>query len=149
MQNTTIPLFIIGKPAPNHLNYYNECRRIAGPNVTFVDFLPRQELCGIYKAARVHAMPSWFETTGLSSLEAAAMGCNVVISEKGNQREYFKDYAFYCDPNDIDSIRLSILKAYETPINPSFREYIIKNYTWEKAAEKTLEPYNLVFNRQL
>jgi len=38
---------------------------------------------------QVHMLPSWFETTGLSSIEAAVMHCNIVITDKGDTREYF------------------------------------------------------------
>jgi len=38
-------------------------------------------------------LPSWFETTGLSSIEAGVMGCNIVITDKVMQ-EYFSHHAF-------------------------------------------------------
>ncbi len=65
-------------------------------------------------------MPSWFETTGLSSLEAAAMGCNIVITRKGDAYEYFGDYAYYCDPESPDSIFKAIEKAASNSILPGF-----------------------------
>eukprot|EP01037_Dinobryon_pediforme_P007089 gene7089-7153_t len=66
--------------------------------------------------AKVHVLPSWFETTGLSSIEAAAMGCNVVITDKGDTREYFGDYAYYCDPAEPESIFNAVKKASESPV---------------------------------
>lgn len=147
MEGLDIPLFIIGKPSPNHIRYYEECRRIARKNVKFVNHLSQQELSGIYSVAKVHAMPSWFETTGLSSLEAAAMGCNIVITSKGDQKEYFRDFAYYCEPDNIDSIRNAILKALAAPRNSLFQEYIINSFTWEKTAEKTVEAYISVLGK--
>lgn len=149
MHGLDMRLFVIGQHSPNHVAYYQECRNVAGTNVTFIEHLPQQELSGIYKAARVHAMPSWFETTGLSSLEAAAMGCNIVISDKGDQREYFKDFAFYCDPGNIDSIRRVVIKAYHAQRNQSFAKYIKNNFIWEKTAEKTLDAYNSILRKSV
>jgi glycosyltransferase involved in cell wall biosynthesis len=64
----------------------------------------------------VHVLASWFETTGLVSLEAAMMDCNVVVTKKGDTVEYFSDMAYYCEPDDINSIRNAIEKAYNNPV---------------------------------
>src|SRR6185437_8923134 len=86
LNNTRFRLLIIGAFAPNHTDYYHECKTIAAGNVTFIDHISQQDLVKYYKRAKVHVLPSWFETTGLSSIEAAAMGCNIVITEKGDTR---------------------------------------------------------------
>jgi glycosyltransferase involved in cell wall biosynthesis len=83
------------------------------------------------------------ETTGLSSLEAGAMGCNVVITDRGDTREYFGDRAFYCEPDSVDSIRDAIRSAYNAPACTGLTNHISKNLVWEKAVEKTLEGYRL------
>jgi glycosyltransferase involved in cell wall biosynthesis len=89
----------------------------------------------------VHILPSWFETTGLSSLEAAFMGCNIVITDKGDAREYFGTNAFYCDPGDPQSIRAAIEKASESEYNEALHDMIQKKYTWEEAAIQTYKAY--------
>lgn len=144
LKNTGLKLFIVGKPSPNSGKYYQACRKEAANNMYFIDHLPQEDLASVYKSARVHALPSWFETTGLSSLEAAAMGCNIVITRKGDQEEYFKEHAFYCEPDDIGSIKEAVLRAYESSYDPRVREYIVQHFTWGKAAKKTLEVYNSV-----
>ncbi len=141
----TLPykLVLIGKPAPNHIKYYEKIKKEAGNNVVFLGHVPHEKLAPYYKVAKVHALVSWMETTGLSSLEAAAMKCNLVITKKGYTFDYFKDYAFYCEPDDVNSIREAIVRAYESPFNEELYELVRNNYTWEKAAEKTLEGYKL------
>ena len=141
-----LKLILIGKPAPNHLKYYQKVKKEADNNVIFLDYISHEKLPQYYKIAKVHALPSWFETTGLSSLEAGAMGCNLVISDKGDTREYFKDFAYYCDPESVESIRKAVIQAYENPINPKLKEHIMKNFNWEKTAEKTLDAYQKVLN---
>ncbi len=134
-------LVFIGHVLPNHKKYFERVKKESGENVIFLGKIPHEKLPQYYKVAKVHILPSWFETTGLVSLEAAAMKCNVVITDKGYQKEYFRDYAFYCEPDNIESIRNAIIKAYESSFNEEFRKYILNNFTWEKAAEKTLEGY--------
>jgi glycosyltransferase involved in cell wall biosynthesis len=96
-----------------------------------------------YERAKVHVLPSWFETTGLSSVEAAVMGCSIVITDKGDTREYFGNEAFYCDPADPKQILSAVEKASKAPFNESLRQKILKQYTWKQAAIQTLKAYHL------
>jgi len=134
-------LTLIGDVSPNSKSYLARVLKVSGKNVQYLGPLPQAELSEFYRQAKVHVLPSWFETTGLSSLEAAVMGCNIVATRKGDTEEYFKDAAFYCEPNDVGSIRNAIQKAYEAPVDPAFRERLMKDCTWEKAAGKTLQAY--------
>jgi glycosyltransferase involved in cell wall biosynthesis len=150
---TKYQLTIIGKPALNQIAYYNECRALASEysNIHFVtEHIEHKKLVSIYKASKVHVLASWFETTGLVSLEAAMMGCNIVVTRKGDTEEYFKDMAYYCEPDDIDSIRDAVIKAYNEPVNPGLKSFIKKNYTWNNAAQQTLEAYySVLYDRNL
>lgn len=141
VNGTNIPLTIVGKAAPNHRKYYDACRDTAGPNVKFVDHVKQEELVSYYLKARVHILPSWFETTGLSSLEAAYLGCNPIITRKGDASEYFGSDATYCDPGDIQSIRNAIEFAYALSYPSQLRERIKKQFTWGMTAEKTITAY--------
>lgn len=146
LNGTSLKLFLIGRSAPNGGRYFESCRREAGPNVTFVEHMDQQALVPAYRAAKVHALPSWFETTGLSSLEAGYMGCNVVITSKGDTREYFGTMAFYCNPDDPGSIRDAVLRAHASPTSGELRSRIEAKYTWQRAAEATLRAYYSVLN---
>jgi glycosyltransferase involved in cell wall biosynthesis len=149
VQQTKFHLTIIGDASPNQKNYYLECRNAANETPEQIDFLPfsdTQTLITHYQKAKVHALPSWFETTGLVNLEAAFCGCNIVITNKGDTSDYFEDKAFYCEPNDINSIASAITEAYESPFKESIRQLIVGNYNWQNAAEKTLEAYKEVLN---
>jgi glycosyltransferase involved in cell wall biosynthesis len=141
LNNTRFNLVLIGSHAPNQKAYYSECRSIAGANVRFIDHIPQDELLQYYREAKVHVLPSWFETTGLSSLEAAAMGCNIVITDKGDTREYFGSNAFYCDPAEPQSILAAVEKASHYKYNEDLHEMILKRYTWKQAAIQTLNAY--------
>jgi hypothetical protein len=111
--------------------------------VTFIESLPQEELASAYAAAKVHALPGWFETPGLSTLEAAAAGCNVVSTDRGLAREYLGEMAWYCDPRSLESIRAAVVAAYEGPRSQALREHVRERYGWKTAAERTLEGYRL------
>jgi glycosyltransferase involved in cell wall biosynthesis len=141
LNDTSFNLFIIGAHAPNQISYYQTCRAIAAANIHFVDQIPQESLVHYYQKAKVHALPSWFETTGLSSLESAAMGCNIVITDKGDTKEYFGDLAEYCSPDSPESILAAVEKASITPCNDRLRLKIASDYTWLKASQRTAEGY--------
>jgi glycosyltransferase involved in cell wall biosynthesis len=141
LSNTDYKLVLIGAPTPTQQGYYQQCVEAAGANVQILNRIPHDEMVQYYQLAKVHILASWFETTGLSSLEAAIMRCNLVITDKGDTRDYFNDDAFYCEPEDINSIRSAIDKAVNAPINETLAQKILAEHTWEKAAEQTLAAY--------
>jgi len=143
LNNTSYRLIIIGAAAPNQQGYYRKCREIAAANITFIDHIPQSELVQYYQRAKVHILPSWFETTGLSSIEAALMGCNIVITDKGDAKEYFTDHAFYCDPGNPDSIFNAVQAASKASFDNTLRQKILKKYTWREAAFQTKAAYLL------
>jgi glycosyltransferase involved in cell wall biosynthesis len=141
LNDTEFKLLLIGDPSPNQVKYYEQCRKIAKRNIEFIARLSQEKLITYYKKAKVHILPSWFETCGLSSLEAAAMGCNIVITNKGFAGEYFGYDAVYCDPGSRESIYNAVKQAAMSPSQKKLQEKILANFTWRHAAIKTMEAY--------
>jgi glycosyltransferase involved in cell wall biosynthesis len=141
MRELPWPLVLIGTPAPNHRRYAARVLAAGGSKLHMLGGIEHGALPGYYAMARVHALVSWFETTGLSSLEAAAMGCALVITDKGDTRAYFGNDARYCDPASVTSIREAIADAYAASANPELRQRVLAQYTWERAAQATREGY--------
>lgn len=136
-----VNLVLIGKSPPNHTKYYDLCKKLANDKVTFYDFMPQERLLEHYAKSKVHALPSWFETTGLSSLEAGSMGCNLVVGAGGDTSDYFSKHASFCSASDVESIKKALEKELSRDNDLSFRDIILSNYTWEKAAKETLVGY--------
>ena len=148
LNDLPMPIVIIGQPTPHKPEYAEECKALAEArgNVTFIDRLPHDELPGIYRLASVHVLPSWRETPGLVSLEAAASGCRVVTTSIGSTRDYFCNLAEYCYPSDLSSIRAAVAKALAQPPSDKLRNHVLQNFTWQRAAEETLQAYLTVLN---
>lgn len=138
-----IPIVFVGRASPYAPEYAVACRERGHErdNVYFLDWIPHEQLPGIYALAAVHTLPSWRETPGLASLEAAAAGCRVVSTSIGSAREYLGDEAWYCHPADQKSIRKAVLQALDSPASARLRQRILDNYTWDIAAEATLKAY--------
>ena len=146
LNNTKFTLILIGAPAPNQLSYYQMCRNLAASNIRFIDEIPQEQLVDYYQRAKVHVLPSWFETTGLVSLEAASMGCNLVITDRGDTKEYFGSHAIYCSPDSPESIYSSVLKASLMPSDVNLQKKISAEYTWQLASYHTAAGYKTIMD---
>ena len=141
VNKTNYKLVLVGNESKNQKKYVDQVHQEAGENIVFLGAIPHHDLRDLYKVSKVHALVSWMETPGLSSLEAAAMGCNIVVTKKGDPFDYFGDMAFYCEPDDVDSIIKAIHKAYNSDVNPALKEKVLEHYIWEKTAAETLKGY--------
>jgi len=150
LKRENIPLVFIGNPSPNHFKYFMKCKREANSMpIRFISHLSQTELSDAYAAAHVHVQPSWLETPGLVSLEAAITNCNIVLTDRGSVREYFRDFAWYCDPDDLNSIQRAVQDAFnkERGFYSNLKIKILEEFTWEKSANKTLNIYKEILGK--
>jgi glycosyltransferase involved in cell wall biosynthesis len=127
--------------------YVESCKGEANENVLFIPHIPHSDLLmSAYKAAKVVALPSYYETPGLAALEGGLAGANVVITEIGGTREYFGDFAWYVNPRRVDDIQKALILAYNSSKTSALSRQIENNFTWEKVAQKTTDAYYLALD---
>lgn len=134
----------IGKAGANFRKYYEACKAEANDHTFFLGQIEHEKLPQFYKLAKVHILASWMETPGLSSLEAGIMHTNVVVTKKGDTEDYFKKFAFYCEPDDLLSIKDAVVKAFNSSFDSNFLERIRDNYKWEDTARQTFQGYQSI-----
>lgn len=149
MMDTQYKIRFIGNAGPNSKKYYDKLKELAKKrgNVEFISHISQEEVFKHMLQAKVHVLTSWIETPGLVSIEAAYADCSIVVSDKGSVKDYFKDYAYYCNPKDILSIRTSVEKALNGENKNYLIEMIRENYTWETTAMQTKKAYELLLNK--
>jgi len=149
VRGTDMTLVLGGPSTANQRRYVQRVKEAAAANgnVHMVGEVTAQEKAWLYRIASVHALPSWMETTGLSSLEAAMAGCALVVSPNGDTRDYFGDDVEYCAPGDPSSIRDALVSASKRGPSASLKRRIRTQYTWERAAEVTYDAYRDVVTR--
>ena len=148
MEGTNIPLVLVGPQVPSEPDYFDAVMQECSSRdwVEYLGVLPEDLLASTYSAARVHVLPSLFECPGLTSLEAAAAGANVVAAKEPGLYEYLGDQAFYCDTTSPRSIREAVLRAYEAPNNHQLRDYLSERFTYRTIAEQLVQVYEGVLN---
>lgn len=132
-------LVIIGQAPLEQADYDRACRKMADSgHVHFAGHLPKDAplLASAQAAARVFALPSWFETPGLAALEAAQFETPVVITRRGSTRDYFGSTAVYCDPARPASVPKAIEEAWQRPPQgrAQLAEQIRREWTWPEVA---------------
>jgi glycosyltransferase involved in cell wall biosynthesis len=141
-----LPLVVIGEAPPGCEEYEQICRRAGGSHVSWVGRLDHHDpvLASAYTAARVFALPSWFETPGLAALEAGLAGCPITITPFGSTRDYFGDLVQYARPDREPEIRRAVRKCWEDGPDARLSRSIATHYLWPNVAQITAEVYDQV-----
>ncbi|MBL8093003.1 MAG: glycosyltransferase [Anaerolineales bacterium] len=147
LRDTEVPVVVAGA----HVNpdYLALCRRFAPPNTLFTGRLDEELLASARAAARVHALSSWWECAGISSLEAALADCNVVMGDRAAEPEYFGSGAYYCDPANVESVRAAVASAYnlydaEQGKREQLQNTIRERFNWVTVTAQTVAAYRAV-----
>lgn len=119
--------------------YFNECMNFK--NVIYLKFMDSYNIYNAYKFAKLHVLPSFVESFEVSSLEAAASGCNIVATREGYAEEYFKDMAIYCDPYEQNSIYSAIEDGIKKKKDINLKSYVLENFNWEKCIRTLYDSY--------
>lgn len=136
-----VRLVLAGAVLPGNEPYMTACRA-ACPDLVHVSHLDRPSLAHAYAAAAVHALPSWFETTGLSTLEALAAGTPAVAGRGPCVDEYFAGHAYLHDPADITELRAAVERALMEPRGRG--RALAERLSWDRTAEELVAAYAAV-----
>jgi glycosyltransferase involved in cell wall biosynthesis len=102
------PLWVIGKPYGAGDDYSARFAALAQAHPDLLHYRgpinDRAELAGIYRSARGFVLLSTMETRSLSSEEAAACECPLLLSDLPWARDVFKEQAVYC-PVDVEAAK--------------------------------------------
>lgn len=104
-----------------------------------------ERLRGILAWTDISVLPSFREVVGLVNLEAAACGCEVVVSSRGGIREYLGDAAHMCEPQDINSITKALESARENPKQPRARRRA-EEFDWSRTGREVAAAYEFALS---
>lgn len=134
IDNKNIKLVLTGNIPNNvkdNLKKYN--------NVELIGRVTDEELVSLYKNAICLCFPSVAEGFGIPPIEAMALGCPVIVSNRDSLPEVCGEAALYCDVNDVNSL----VKQLNLVINnEEVRDKLIekgklnlKRFSWEKTSK--------------
>ncbi|WP_165235073.1 glycosyltransferase [Aquisphaera insulae] len=141
-----VRVVVLGAAPAEHRAYLERCREAGGGLVRWLGSHDHDDpmLASAYAAARVFALPSWFETPGLAALEAALAGASITITPYGSTREYFGGHASYARPNRVEEIAAALADCWSRPADPALAAFVASKYLWARVAARTAEAYDQV-----
>ena len=141
-----LPLVVIGDAPPGRNAYLRACRALGSGSAQWISALRHEDplLASAYASARVFALPSWFETPGLSALEAALAGCAVVVTPLGCTREYFADLVDYARPDRPEELARALRQAWMKgrDATVALSRHVGSRFLWSEVARRTAEVYD-------
>lgn len=145
LADTDISLVIVGKKGWLYEDILAAPQKYGVEHrVKFMDFVPDEDLPGLYINASCFALPSLYEGFGLPVLEAMSYGVPVVVSDTSSLPEIAGDAGIYVDPMNVKSIADGLTKALsETGVAREKRISEGKKrtsmFTWDKATKEVME----------
>lgn len=124
-----IPFVVIGaqKEALRRL------KALAPSNVTFIPPVAQHEILHYYQKAKVFCQLSYYESFGLSVVEAMSCGCTPVVTRQGALPEVVGSVGWYVHYGDIDDIVRGMKKALEqTSGTEAIRQRILEHFSLEQ-----------------
>ena len=102
-----------------------------------------QALAALYRGATALVYPSLAEGFGLPIVEAMALGCPVITSDRSSMKEIAEGAAYLVDPEDVRAIRSSLLHLAKEPkrredLAAAGRERAAR-YTWEATGRRLFD----------
>lgn len=106
-------------------------------NIEYRGYISEEEKMDLYSRAKVFALPSTNEGVGIVALEAAAMGCDIVITKLGGPHEYYEDKAKIVDPYNVDEIGQAVKYFIDgNTYQPGLSKYILHSYSNENISKE-------------
>ncbi len=141
-----IKLVVIGTPKRNGGVVKLIQRLGIGDCIKFTGRITNKEFVRQYAKATMAVVPSVYEGFGLPAGEAMACGVPVISTNGGALPEVMGDAGILVPPADPDALARAVLKLMDNPglsrkLGMAGYRRVLENFTWEKAAQKTVEAY--------
>ena len=145
-EKRSIKLVVIGTPKKNGGVVKLIQRLGIGDIVKFTGRITNREFVRQYAKAEMAVVPSVYEGFGLPAGEAMACGVPVISTNGGALPEVMGDAGILVPPADPDALARAILKLMDNPdlsqkLGRAGYKRVLENFTWEKAAQKTVKAY--------
>lgn len=135
-------LYVAGAINDKHSSYTKTFFRLiaeSGSSVKYLGKITQEELFAFYKSGATCLLASYFETVGLTALEALCVGGKAVVTSCTYPDYYFDDFVTYCDPYNPDDISKAI--DNESRKDPRYPKERAKSLSWNSSCQATIDAY--------
>ncbi|MEK2690474.1 glycosyltransferase family 4 protein [Bdellovibrio sp. GT3] len=148
-QGTDLKLVLAGTWGYGENEIKQALVRFPYPDRVFhLNYVPNNQVAGLFKNAQAFVFPSLYEGFGIPVLEAMSLGCPVITSDKGVLREITGDAALHASPTEPNEIAQSLIRLLGSE---ELKQSLITKgriqaakFTWDKCAEETVNIYKSI-----
>ncbi|MEO6656085.1 MAG: glycosyltransferase family 1 protein, partial [Pyrinomonadaceae bacterium] len=116
--------------------------------VSFIGFVPDEDLPALYTAAKCFVYPSFFEGFGLPPLEAMQCGTPVIVGDRTSLPEVVCDAGLLVDPFDTNAIESALERVItDDKLCKDLSKKGLERaaqFSWIKTARQTLKIFEMV-----
>ncbi|WP_457553527.1 glycosyltransferase family 4 protein [Desulfobacula sp.] len=147
----SVKLVVIGSPKKNG-NIENLIKKLEiGQHIKFTGRIDHEQFVKEYAKASLAVVPSLYEGFGLPVGEAMACRIPVICTTGGALPEVAGDAAKLVPPGNAKAMEKAILELLDDPsqcdiLAQKGYERVLKEFTWEKTAIRTVEAYREIIN---
>ncbi|MFA5107158.1 MAG: glycosyltransferase family 1 protein [Patescibacteria group bacterium] len=153
-ERSTLPhtLFIVGAAGWQYSQLQKMIAQLKhGRDIRLLGYLSDREKRCLLRAADLFIYPSVYEGFGFPPLESVAVGTPVIAAAAPALPEVLRDSAILVQPYNVRELTEALLASAGNDklrqLLLSHRQEVLKNYTWQQTAKKTLDLFtNLVNN---
>jgi glycosyltransferase involved in cell wall biosynthesis len=141
-----LPLVVAGRKGWLYEEIFETVERLQLSSwVRFVEAPPVEDLVGLYNAAQLLVLPSFYEGFGLPALEAMQCGTPVVVSDRASLPEVVGQAGLLVDPDDpADIARACERVVRDVDLQRALYAAGLKRaakFNWRATANQTLVAY--------
>ncbi|MBC2702915.1 glycosyltransferase family 4 protein [Desulfobacula sp.] len=146
-----VKLVVIGTPKKNG-GIENLVKKLElGRHITFTGRIDHEQFVREYAKSSLAVVPSLYEGFGLPVGEAMACRIPVICTTGGALSEVAGDAAKLVPPGDAKALEKAILELLDDPsqceaLAQKGYHRVLKEFTWEKTAIRTVEAYKEIIN---
>jgi glycosyltransferase involved in cell wall biosynthesis len=152
--DTDMQLIIAGDAA--HAEAYKaSLRKLAGddPRIQFLGFITGKPLEELFSNAHLFCLPSTIEGLPVALLEAMNYGNCCLASDIPENLEALNGYGYTFRNRDPEDLRRVLAQLLANPFmaagkRDATREYVRRNYSWDKAADQLEDMYLQLLKRR-
>lgn len=120
-------------------------------NVVFLTNISSRQLRTLYSFASIYVLPSKAEGLPLSMLEAMASGCAIIATKVPGIVDVVEhgSTGLLVEPDNVKQLAQALEQLLSDPnlrrrLSTNAREVVIREYSWDRVAEKTIKVYRRV-----
>ena len=140
---TGIPLVLAGYASRGTYLDRIRAEALGASNIAIRGPIADSDVPALYASWSVYCQPSREEGAGLSAMEAASYGANVIATSVGGIREHLGPSACYVAPSSTNEIVDAVRTAWETPLTGGVGRFVIEERNWAASVAEMMSAYEL------